>query len=81
MTVFKSVGDAVQFPPRQPVDTVDKAVETGPEVGDLEHPAEDDGSVHVADAESKNGEKSYKHRTDENSNLKVEEINVLFVNS
>lgn len=45
-------------------------METSPEVGDLEHPAEDDGGVRVADAEAKHGEQSHKDRSDEYGNLK-----------
>lgn len=51
-------------------------MEAGSEIGDLEHPAEDDGGVHIADAEAKYGKQSHNHRSDEYSNLKIEEINV-----
>lgn len=60
---------AVEVRPVVAVDRDEEAVEAGPEVGDVEEPAEAAGGVHVADAEAEDREENGDYRAGEHGDL------------
>lgn len=60
---------ALEIHPVEPIDGVQKTVETSSEVGDVVKPTEADWGVHVANAKSKDGEQNGYYGSSKHRNL------------